>query len=131
MSKDIPKGFSDPALSPARLDAGRIKINITISPEEPVENQDFTVVAKLANGGDGTLRLSSIEESAATARGGFQPISGFTLPMSIDEGGVLELYRTTRTLSAGETYRKSFRVVEIKKGDAWENSVTVKPCLEQ
>lgn len=131
VSKDIPKGFADPATAPARLDAGRIKINITISPEEPVENQDFTVVAKLANGGDGTLRLSSIEESAATARGGFQPISGFTLPLSVDEGGVLELYRTSRTLGAGETYRKSFRIVEIKKGDAWENSITVKPCLEQ
>jgi serine/threonine protein kinase len=131
VSKDVPKGFVDPALSPARNDAGRIKINVTISPEEPLENQEFTVVAKLANGGDGTLRLSSIEESAASSRGGFQPISGFTLPLSVDEGGVLELYRTTRTLSAGETYRKSFRVVEIKKGDAWENSVTVKPCLEQ
>ena len=131
VSKDIPKGFADPALSPARLDAGRIKINVTISPEEPQEGQDFTVVAKLANGGDGTLRLSSIEESVATARGGFSPISGFTLPLSVDEGGVLELYRTTRTLGAGETYRKSFRVVEIKKGDAWENSIVVKPCLEQ
>ncbi|HEV2063623.1 MAG TPA: hypothetical protein VGS00_03650, partial [Thermoanaerobaculia bacterium] len=131
VSKDIPKGFVDPALSPARNDAGRIKINVTISPEEPLENQEFTVVAKLANGGDGTLRLSSIDESAASSRGGFQSISGFTLPLSIDEGGVLELYRTTRTLGAGETYRKSFRVVEIKKGDAWENSVTVKPCLEQ
>ena len=131
VSKDIPKGFVDPALSPARQDSGRIKINITISPEEPLENQDFTVVAKLANGGDGTLRLSSIEESAASARGGFQPISGFTLPLSVDEGGQLEIYRTTRSLGAGETYRKSFRVVEIKKGDAWENYVTVKPCLEQ
>jgi serine/threonine-protein kinase len=131
VSKDIPKGFADPALAPARLDAGRIKINITVSPEEPVENQDFTVVAKLVNGGDGTLRLSSIEESAATARGGFQPISGFTLPLSVDEGGVLELYRTSRSLGAGETYRKAFRVVEIKKGDAWENAINVKPCLEQ
>jgi serine/threonine protein kinase len=129
--KEVPPGFKDVAGLPARDDAARIKINVAVRPEEPLEGQEFTVVATFINGGDGAFRVARIEESAAGARSGFQPIAGVATPTVVDEGGKLEIFRTTKALGAGETWRKSFRVVEQRRNDAWETSVTVKPCVEQ
>ena len=129
--KEVPPGFKDVAGLPARDDAARIRIAIAVLPESPAEGEEFTVVATFSNGGDGAFRLVRAEESAPGARGGFQPIAGVATPTAVDEGGKLELYRTRRALGAGETYHKTFRVVEQRRNDAWEASVTVKPCVEQ
>jgi len=129
--KEVPQGFKDVAGLPARDDAARIRIRIAVRPEEPVEGQDFTVVATFDNGGDGAFRVARIEESSPGARGGFQPVAGISTPTVVDEAGKLEIFRTTRALGAGETWHKSFRVVEQRRNDAWEASVTVKPCVEQ
>ncbi len=129
--KEVPPGFKDVAGLPARDDAARIKIAISVLPESPTEGEEFTVVATFVNGGDGAFRLVRAEESAPSARGGFAPISGVAAPTAIDEGGKLELFRTRRALGPGETYHKTFRVVEQRRNDAWEASVTVKPCVEQ
>jgi hypothetical protein len=128
--KEVPPGFADTAHLPARDDAARIKIRIAVRPEEPVEGQEFTVVATFDNSGDGSFRIARIEESSVGARGGFQPIAGIQ-PQPVDEGGKLEIYRTTRVLGAGDTYHKKFRVVEQRRNDSWEAEVTVKPCVEQ
>ena len=128
--KEVPPGFADTAHLPARDDAARIKINVSVRPEEPVEGQDFTVVTTFVNGGDGSFRIARIEESSPGARGGFQPIAGVA-PQPVDEGGKLEIFRTTKALGAGDTYHKKFRVVEQRRGDSWEAEVTVKPCVEQ
>jgi hypothetical protein len=129
--KEVPPGFKDVAGLPARDDAARIRIAVSVLPESPAEGEEFTVVATFVNGGDGAFRLLRAEESAPGARGGFAPISGVATPTAVDEGGKLELYRTRRALSAGETYHKTFRVVEQRRNDAWEASVTIKPCVEQ
>jgi serine/threonine-protein kinase len=128
--KEVPPGFADTAHLPARDDAARIRITISVRPEEPVEGQDFTIVATFSNGGDGSFRIARIEESAPGARGGFQSIAGVT-PQPVDEGGKLEIFRTTKALGAGDTYHKKFRVVEQRRGDSWEAEVSVKPCVEQ
>ncbi|HEY6928650.1 MAG TPA: serine/threonine-protein kinase [Thermoanaerobaculia bacterium] len=128
--KEVPPGFADTAHLPARDDAARIRITISVRPEEPVEGQDFTVVATFSNGGDGSFRIARIEESSPGARGGFQPIAGVS-PQPVDEGGKLEIFRTTKALGSGDTYHKKFRVVEQRRGDSWEAEVTVKPCVEQ
>jgi serine/threonine protein kinase len=128
--KEVPPGFADTAHLPARDDAARIRISISVRPEEPVEGQDFTIVATFSNGGDGSFRIARIEESAPGARGGFQAIAGVT-PQPVDEGGKLEIFRTTKALGAGDAYHKKFRVVEQRRGDSWEAEVTVKPCVEQ
>ena len=129
--KEVPPGFKDVAGLPARDDAARIRIGIAVLPESPAEGEEFTVVATFLNGGDGAFRLVRAEASAPGARGGFEPIAGVATPTAVDEGGKLELYRTRRALGAGETYHKTFRVVEQRRNDAWEASVTVKPCVEQ
>src|SRR5262249_51556835 len=128
--KEVPPGFADTAHLPARDDAARIKIRIAVRPEEPVEGQEFTVVATFDNSGDGSFRIARIEESSPGARGGFQPIAGIA-PQPVDEGGRLEIFRTTKALGAGDTYHKKFRVVEQRRNDSWEAEVTVKPCVEQ
>lgn len=131
VSKEIPSGFAEQARLPARDDAARIRIASSVLPESPVEGQEFTVVATFVNGGDGSFRVSRVEESAPSARGGFQALGGVATPTTVDEGGKLEIFRTTRALGAGDTYHKTFRIVEQRRGDAWESSVTVKPCVEQ
>jgi serine/threonine-protein kinase len=130
VSKEVPPGFKESAPIALREDAALINIRISILPEEPLEGQEFTIVARFVNGGDQTFRLSRVEESSPAVRGGFQPIAGVPLN-PIDAGGSLEIYRKPRVMSAGETYRKAFRVVETRRGDAWENSIFVKSCQEQ
>jgi serine/threonine-protein kinase len=128
--KEVPPGFADTAHLPARDDAARIKINISVRPEEPLEGQEFMIVATFVNGGDGSFRIARIEESAPAARGGFQPIAGIQ-PQPVDESGKLEIFRTTKALGAGDAYHKKFRIVEQRRNDSWEAEVTVKPCVEQ
>jgi len=130
VSKEVPPGFKESAPIALREDAALINIRISILPEEPLEGQEFTIVARFVNGGDQTFRLSRVEESSPAVRGGFQPIAGVPLN-PIDAGGSLEIYRKPRVMGAGETYRKAFRVVETRRGDAWENSIFVKSCQEQ
>jgi serine/threonine protein kinase len=130
VSKEVPPGFKESAPIALREDAALINIRISILPEEPVEGQEFTIVARFVNGGDQTFRLSRVEESSPAARGSFQSIAGVPLN-PIDAGGSLEIYRKPHVMGAGETYRKAFRVVETRRGDAWENSIFVKPCQEQ
>ncbi|MEO8189762.1 MAG: serine/threonine-protein kinase [Acidobacteriota bacterium] len=130
-TQEVPAGFSGTALKPARPDSGRISIQIRMNPEEAVEGQDFTVTARFINGGDETFRLSRAEESSPAKRGGFEAISGLSVPQAVDIGSSIEIYRTTKSLAAGSTFRKAFRVQEQRRGDNWENSITVKPCVEQ
>ncbi len=130
VAQEVPRGFRDVAALPARLDVGRIKVDITVLPEEPLEGQEFTVVARFRNGGDETFRMSRAEESSPGRKGGFEPLGGLSMPAFVEIGGSLELFRQTRQLAAGGTYTKRFRVYEARRGDFWENSVVVKPCVE-
>src|ERR1019366_8283031 len=101
------------------------------SPEEAIEGQEFTLTARFLNGGDETFEIRRAEEASPGVRGGFEAIGGFPSSQLVDIGSSVELYRTSRTLSAGSTFRKAFRVAEKRRGDTWENSITVRPCLEQ
>lgn len=130
-TQEVPNGFGGAALKPARPDAGRISIQIKLNPEEAIEGQEFTVTARFLNGGDETFQINRAEESSPGVRGGFDAVAGFPPGQVVDIGSSVELYRTTRSLAAGSTYRKAFRIVEKRRGDVWENSITVKPCLEQ
>ncbi len=130
-TQEVPAGFAGTALKPARPDSGRISIQIRMNPEEAIEGQEFTVSARFVNGGDETFRLSRAEESSPATRGGFEPIAGLSVPQAVDIGSSIEIYRTSRSLAAGSTFRKAFRVQEQRRGDNWENSITVKPCVEQ
>lgn len=130
-TQEVPTGFAGSALKPARPDAGRISIQIKMSPEEAIEGQEFTLTARFLNGGDETFEIRRAEESSPGVRGGFEAIAGFPSSQFVDIGSSVELYRTSRTLSAGSTFRKAFRVAEKRRGDTWENSITVRPCLEQ
>jgi hypothetical protein len=130
-TQEVPNGFAGSALKPARPDSGRIALQIKMSPDEAVEGQDFTIAVRFLNGGDETFRMTKAEESSPGVRGGFEPLPALPMPQSIDIGGSIEIYRTSRSLAAGSTYRKAFRVVEQRRGDVWENSITVKPCLDQ
>ncbi len=130
-TQEVPNGFGSTALKPARADAGRISLQIKMSPEEVIEGQDFTIAVRFLNGGDDTFRMQKAEESSPAVRGGFEPLPSLPMPQSIDIGGSIEIYRTSRSLAGGSTYRKAFRVFEQRRGDVWENAITVKPCLEQ
>ncbi len=130
VAKEVPPGFQGVAPLAVNQDAALLKINITVAPEEPVEGQEFVVIAKFLNGAESTFRFGRAEESSPGARGGFQQIPGLNA-QPIDSGSTLELYRKTRLLAAGESYRKAFRVFDARRGDYWENSVMIRPCIER
>lgn len=128
-TQEVPEGFADTAKKPARPDAARLKIQISVQPDEFSDGEPFTVVASFVNGGDEDFRMLRAEESSPGVRGGFQAIEGLSA-RTVDIGGKVEIYRTPRTLAAGSTFQKSFRVVDQRRNDAWENTVTVRPCVE-
>jgi hypothetical protein len=127
--KDVPSGFRDSAPIAMREDFPLFQIQIAVNPGEPLEGQEFTVVARFRNGSENTLRFARAEQSSPGARGGYEPIPGLA-PQPVDAGGVLEIWRRTLAVGQGETFRKSFRVVEQKRGDVWKASVFIRPCVE-
>jgi len=118
-------GFSGAAYVAPRPDAGRIQIQIEVDPPEPREGEPAEVVARIVNDGDMPLSIRQVEE--LRARGGFVPLAAARVPLGVDVGGVLEIYRTRFVLAPGATFLKDLRVVD-ESGDVWRAGVRIVPC---
>ncbi len=132
-AKEVPSGFSKEQGEVGRAprpDSARIQIEVSVRPAEPREDEAFEVSARLVNGGDTDLTLARVEESAVRAHGGFQPISGLSLPTTASVGGVVGIYRYGGVLRGGSTYFKELRVTD-SLGDSWKTSVRLLPCPER
>ena len=129
-AQELPSGFSSEEGEMGRAprpDSARIQIEITVRPAQPREDEPFEVAARLVNGGDSDLELTRVEESAVRAMGGFQPLGGVSLPMTVSVGGSAGLYRYSGVLRGGSTYFKELRVTD-SLGDSWKTSVRLLPC---
>jgi serine/threonine-protein kinase len=122
-----PKGFSaDADANVAPLpDSGRLRVVVRVTPDPPIENKPFEVVASFVNGGDLDRQVVRIEESIPRMKGGFSPISTVSLPATVQSGGSLSFYRFGGALSG--KFAKTLRVID-RKGDTWESTVRIEPC---
>jgi eukaryotic-like serine/threonine-protein kinase len=111
-----------------RPDAARINIQVEISPRNPVGGQYFHVVARLVNGGDTSITLAKIQESAPRAQGGFQNTS-VPAPATVQVGAAFTIYDAQTVLSEGNSYIKDVKVTDAV-GDTWKTSVRVGVCPE-
>jgi len=109
----------------AKPDSGRLRVEIRVSPDPPIENKPFEVVASFVNKGDLDRTVSLVEESVPRTKGGFLPISGVSLPARVESGGALAFYRFSGVLSG--RFVKDLRVTDLS-GDSWQSSVRVEPC---
>ena len=129
--KEQPAGFaggSDFFRGP-RPDAARITIEVDVSPKNPVGGQPFRVVARLVNGGDTSITLAKIEESAARVKGGFQSIAGSAAPAIVQVGAAYTLYNAQTVLTEGNAFFKDVRVTDAV-GDTWKTSIRIGVCPE-
>jgi eukaryotic-like serine/threonine-protein kinase len=110
-----------------RPDAARIRIVLDANPPQPLEGEPFRVTARLVNGGDLALTIAKVEESAPAARGGFQPVGGVSVPVSVQVGGSLTIYSSQIALSEGDAYAKEIRITD-RNGDTWRAAVRVGTC---
>src|SRR5262249_60271794 len=92
-------------------DAARIRIQVDVAPANPVGGQPFRVVARLVNGGDTSITLAKIEESAARAKGGFQS-TGVATPANVQVGAAFTLYDAQTVLTEGNSYFKDVKVTD-------------------
>lgn len=130
--KEKPAGFDSggaEAFRGPRPDAARITIQVEVSPKNPIEGQPFRVVARLLNGGDMSITLSRIEESAARARGGFQGVDGVPTPATVQVGAAFTIYSTQAVLTEGNAYSKDVKVTDAV-GDSWKTSIRIGVCPE-
>jgi serine/threonine protein kinase len=130
--KERPAGFDaggGEVFRGPRPDAARITIQVEVSPKNPVEGRPFRVVARLVNGGDSSITLSKIEESAARARGGFQNVSGVSAPATVQVGAAFTIYGTQAVLTEGNAYSKDVKVTD-SVGDTWKTSIRIGVCPE-
>ncbi|HEY2798442.1 MAG TPA: serine/threonine-protein kinase [Thermoanaerobaculia bacterium] len=130
--KEKPKGFDaggGEAFRGPRPDAARITIQVEVSPPSPMEGQPFRVVARLINGGDTSITLAKIEESAARARGGFQSVDGASAPATVQVGAAFTVYDAQGVLTEGNAYSKDVKVTD-SVGDTWKTSVRIGVCPE-
>jgi hypothetical protein len=110
-----------------RPDAARIAIRAQVDPPNPLEGQQFRVVARVVNGGDMGITLARIDESAITAPGGFRPVQGVTPPATVQVGASLTIYSFTGVLTEGNAYAKELRITD-SVGDTWKTSIRVGVC---
>jgi hypothetical protein len=130
--KEKPAGFDTgggEVFRGPRPDAARIAIQVEVTPRNPVQGEPFRVVARLVNGGDMSITLSRIEESAVRARGGFQDVSGVSAPVTVEVGAALTIYSTQAVLSEGNAYSKDVKVTDAV-GDTWKTAIRVSVCPE-
>ncbi len=128
--KEKPAGFDaggGEVFRGPRPDAARITIQVEVSPPNPTEGQPFRVVARLVNGGDTSITLAKIEESAARAKGGFQSVAGVTAPANVQVGAAFTLYNAQAVLTEGNSYIKDVKVTDAV-GDTWKTAVRIGVC---
>lgn len=131
--KEKPRGFSDDepeAYRAPRTDSARMSIEITVQPERPLEGEPFNITARFVNGGDLGVVVARIEESAVREAGGFRPVTTTALPIEVDVGGVLEIYRYQGILTARSGFLKELRVTDGRK-DSWKTLIRLVPCATQ
>ena len=131
--KEKPAGFDaggGEVFRGPRPDAARIAIQVEVSPKNPVQGEPFRVVARLINGGDTSITLSRIEESAVRARGGFQDVSGVSAPATVEVGAAFTIYSTQAVLTEGNAYSKDVKVTDAV-GDTWKTAIRVSVCPEE
>jgi hypothetical protein len=129
--KEKPAGFDTgggEVFRGPRPDAARITIQVDVSPSNPVGGQPFRVIARIVNGGDTSITLSKIEESAARAKGGFQS-TGVPTPANVQVGAAFTLYDAQTVLTEGNSYIKDVKVTDAV-GDTWKTSVRIGVCPE-
>lgn len=129
-TKERPAGFDaggGEIFRGPRPDAARITIQVEVNPPNPLEGQPFRVVARLVNGGDTSITLSKIEESAARARGGFQEVGGVAAPATVQVGAALTVYSMQGALTEGNSYTKDVKVTD-SVGDTWKTSIRIGVC---
>lgn len=127
--KDVPSGFDSPTgnYRVPRLDAARIRILVDLSPQNPVEGQDFILKASLENGGDVDFAVDRVEESLPTGAEAFGIVKSVTAPKSIPVGQTELIYTYRASMAGRSTYRKVLRIVD-KKGDSWTREIQIRPC---
>ena len=130
--KEKPAGFDTgggEVFRGPRPDAARIAIQVDVSPRNPVSGEPFRVVARLINGGDTSITLSRIEESAVRAPGGFQAVSSVSAPATVEVGAAFTIYSTQAVLTEGNAYSKDVKVTDAV-GDTWKTAIRVSVCPE-
>lgn len=131
-TKERPAGFDASAgeiFRGPRPDAARITIQTEVNPTNPLEGQPFRVVARLVNGGDTSITLAKIEESAARARGGFQQVGSVATPATVQVGAALTIYSMQGALTEGNSYTKDLKVTD-SVGDTWKTAIRIGVCPE-
>jgi eukaryotic-like serine/threonine-protein kinase len=131
--KEKPKGFSSDepeAYRAPRTDSARMSIEVTVQPERPLEAEPFNITARFVNGGDIGVVVARIEESAVREAGGFRPVTTTALPIEVEVGGALEIYRYQGILTARSGFLKELRVTDDRK-DSWKTLIRLVPCAAQ
>lgn len=118
------------AFRPPRGDAGRITIEVAVSPERPLEGDPFAVAARFENGGDEFVKIEKVEESAIREAGGFKLVTGIALPTEVGVGGSLEIFRFQGVAGGTNGFSKELRVTDWKK-DAWRTTIRLAPCPDR
>jgi hypothetical protein len=112
-----------------RPDAARIAIEVQIKPPKPVEGQPFEMTARLVNGGDMSITLTKIEESAVRSRAGFVEAAGVTVPATVEVGATLPIFRYSGVLTESNVFLKDLRVVD-SVGDSWKTAIRISACAD-
>jgi hypothetical protein len=107
-----------------------MSIEVTVRPERPLEAEPFNITARFVNGGDLGVVVARIEESAVREAGGFRPVTTTALPIEVEVGGVLEIYRYQGILTARSGFLKELRVTDSRK-DSWKALIHLVPCAAQ
>jgi hypothetical protein len=111
----------------ASPDAARIAIEVQIKPPKPVEGQPFEMSARLVNGGDMSITLTKIEESAVRSRAGFVEAAGVAVPATVEVGGALVIFRYSGVLTETNVFLKDLRVTD-SVGDSWKTTIRLSVC---
>jgi serine/threonine protein kinase len=130
--KEAPAGFardSGQVFRGPRPDAARIAIEVQIKPPKPVEGQPFEMTARLVNGGDMSITLTKIEESAVRSRAGFVEATGVVVPKTVEVGGALPIFRYSGVLTESNVFLKDLRVTD-SVGDSWKTSIRLSVCAD-
>ena len=131
--KEKPRGFASDqqaAYRAPRTDSARMSIEVAVQPERPLEGEPFHVTARFVNGGDLGVVVARIEESAVRETEGFRPVTTTALPIEVEVGGALEIYRYQGILTTRSGFLKELRVTDGRK-DTWKTLIRLVPCAAQ
>ena len=101
-----------------------MEVRIRVTPDPPLLDNPFQIVASFVNAGDLDLKVIRIEESAHT-RGGLAPLRSVKLPAEVKTGESLAFYRYEGVFRGD--FDKTLRVTD-RHGDSWQSTVHLEPC---